>query len=180
MNKKIIISRGDFIFGFVVYTLISIMLFVLTSGGWGGLAILIYGTILFLIILIGLIIFVVLKFPKETRVMLPLKTLLITVGLQILALLFNVGDCGDVQGSNYFLQRIFFGSGCGHGLVVSTVFINILLSAYLIFLLFTLFFSSRSIPKNEAPSTYSPVLKIILRIIGVLVIVGIIAFILSS
>jgi len=98
----------------VIYAVISFFAILFTTGGWAALMELFAGGIFYVaFILIMLIISMIAAVQHRTRASFKLSAFIVTILLQIAALLFNVGDCGDAGGSYFFIQRIMGGTACG-------------------------------------------------------------------
>ena len=86
-----------------MYLCISLILFLLTSHGW---ALLLYITTVntSILIIAGIISSVIIVISK--RFNLVKKQVPIMIALQIIAILFNYGDCGDEKGGFSFFERV--------------------------------------------------------------------------
>ena len=94
---------------FAAYSILSIILFFFTSGGWGMLVWMFFGWIPYTIVLVILFIVAVAQYRAgRIWVSIQKKDFAFLIIVQILALLLNVGDCGDAPNWYFFLERIIF------------------------------------------------------------------------
>lgn len=94
----------------IVYSMVSFIVLIFTSGGWAVLGVAILGLIGYgLFSLVALIISIV-KIVKNRRdIIFNTKLVPFILLSQIAALAFNIGDCGDASGSYAFWQRLVYG-----------------------------------------------------------------------
>jgi hypothetical protein len=114
MNRKYSINGSRLIAVFILYSMISMVLFLLTAGGWfGGL-----GAVFNVLFYTGCFLILVVKVARasgraQDTLVLPVWLLTSIVAVQVFVYLFNFGDCGDGPGSVLFLQRLFIGKSSG-------------------------------------------------------------------
>lgn len=110
------LKREQFVFFFILYAVISTMLFIHTSGGWSTVYAILFFPLLYSVILLFGLIYL---FSKRTthvfgKMILDKKVLLVLLIVQGGALLLNRGDCGDGgSGPNtyFFLERLLAEGG---------------------------------------------------------------------
>ena len=104
MNNDIRIKRGAFLFLTFLYFLSSFFGFFFTSSGWTALVIGIWGIIFFVV---NYLVFCGVIFGKRlTLLACSIKSLMTLAIIQIIALLFNMGDYTDAPGSRSFFEVI--------------------------------------------------------------------------
>ncbi len=130
---------------FLLYNIISGVIFCFTSGGWTVLSVLSFvGNGYLLITVIVFIRILILQISNRRYISIPKRKLCILAVLQILAILFNYGDCGDTSGSYSFFERILGINGwtaCKEPLLgVLAIPISIsFFTIYFLFLIYVLF-----------------------------------------
>jgi hypothetical protein len=97
----------------LIYCFISLVLFMFTSGGWSQLIILIYlGSIYSIILALVLLINIAISIKKKhINLKISLISLTILLIVQFIALLANLGGCGDGEGSYRFYERLLGTNG---------------------------------------------------------------------
>src|SRR5437016_1222899 len=114
MNRKYSINGSPLVVAFFLYSIISMVLFLLTAGGWfGG-----FGAVFNVLFYTGCFLMLVVKVERLSRrdqhtLILPVWLLTSIVAVQVFVYLFNFGDCGDGPGSVLFLQRLLIGKSSG-------------------------------------------------------------------
>ena len=98
---------------YAAYSILSILLFFFTSGGWHTLAWMLYGWIPYTIVLVILFIMAVAQ-RRAGRIWVSIqkKDFAFLVTVQFLLLLLNPGDCGDGPGSYLFIHRLITRDVC--------------------------------------------------------------------
>jgi len=105
VNKNIQVKRGVFLLLVFLYFFLSFLGFFFTSSGWTGF--LIYGMGGLIFFVVNYLIFCGLIFGKRIiSLACSVKWLVMLIVIQILALLFNMGDYGDNTGSRSFFEVI--------------------------------------------------------------------------
>jgi hypothetical protein len=103
--KKISVRADRLPLYFVIYSGLSALAFSLTYGGWSTFLQLLSWGMLYAVFLV--LFFVSNSFRLKNKIiLLDVWYLILIFVTQCWALLFNVGDCGDVQGSYNFIQKI--------------------------------------------------------------------------
>ena len=106
LNNGIQIKRGLFLFLAFLYFLSSFLGFFFASSGWIGF--LIYGMGGMIFFVVNYLIFCGVVFSKRlTSLAFSLKWFVMLTAIQIIALLFNMGDYGDNTGSRSFFEVLF-------------------------------------------------------------------------
>ncbi|MDB4978303.1 MAG: hypothetical protein JWM56_489 [Candidatus Peribacteria bacterium] len=103
------IKSWVFIIGFIVYSLLSVFLFYITSGGWTSILEGLSGLGIAGVITVFLFAICGIRYIAGVHFIFIHKIFLFIVFIsQLSALLFNIGDCGDARGSaGNFIQRFF-------------------------------------------------------------------------
>lgn len=92
---------------YVAYTLVSLFLFLVTSGGWTGVVVVMFGWIPYGILLLILLASVATQRKKNHKwIAIHKRDLSILLSLQAIALLLNIGDCGDAPGVHFFIEKL--------------------------------------------------------------------------
>ena len=107
MNRIFQISGGRLLVAWILYSIISIVLFLFTAGGWTA----IMGTLFNVLFYSGCCVVLAVKVERLGRrnihtLLLPAEFLMGIAAVQVFISLFNYGDCGDASGSFLFLQRV--------------------------------------------------------------------------
>jgi hypothetical protein len=107
MNRIFQISGGRLLVAWILYSIISIVLFLFTAGGWTA----IMGTLFNVLFYSGCCVVLAVKVERLGRrnrhtLLLPARFLIGIAVVQVFIYLFNYSDCGDASGSFLFLQRV--------------------------------------------------------------------------
>lgn len=102
-----------FFFLVLIYSIVSWLAFAFTSGGWAGVLFLVFfGPAVFgTLVLITFIASLVYGYKKKSKVGPPNYLLLLIIPVQVILLLFNVGDCGDNTPGTYLFYETVLNSG---------------------------------------------------------------------
>lgn len=103
----ICLSRSEAVALYILYSFLSLYAWMMTSGGWTGIAIFMVGWVpyaLLFFVLVGIGVSNAIKGKQWMN--LYTKDLWWLLGFQAAALLFNIGDCGDAPGSTTLIERI--------------------------------------------------------------------------
>lgn len=105
---RVTLGIWKFFFLVLIYSLVSWFSFAFTSGGWTGVAYIVFiGPAVFgTLVLITFIASIVLRYRKKSKVVLPIFLLVLIIVVQVILLLLNRGDCGDNDGGYYFYERV--------------------------------------------------------------------------
>lgn len=103
--KKNFVGNISIVFRFLLYAVVSILSFLLTTNGWSALFYIVYGIPFYIGVFLLLFILSFLRPFSIDR-----KHVWFTVGIQLFILLFNFGDCGGSAGGEAnFIQRVLKG-----------------------------------------------------------------------
>jgi len=147
------INKWSFFGIFILYSVISIISFVFTSGGWTAFIFILPGSVLLFVICIFVLLIANLVSKNKRELLLSNGLIYTLVGAHILTILFNVGDCGDGSGSFQFIQVLMGTNGwslCNTGReALMSGLSPILFLVYILVLLVFLVISYRSSGKSE-------------------------------
>jgi len=114
-NNDLIINGWVFYVIFLVYLILSFILFLYSSGGWYTLFI--FWTTGYLFIFLFLLVSILFFFKEKKQIFINKRMLIILFVLlflvQLFSIFFNYSDCGDFSGGSYFISHILFSyHGC--------------------------------------------------------------------
>ncbi|TSC83857.1 MAG: hypothetical protein G01um101417_424 [Parcubacteria group bacterium Gr01-1014_17] len=181
--KGVILTVWDFFLVVFVYAIASLWLFLLTSGGWSGIGVMVYGVVVFGSILLVLFVISIVRAVRKHKLLnISIWSMLVLLVVQLLALLFNRGDCGDGPGSYFFFKKALFGlhSVCRGWrddiYEYSTGMWGVFMLAYLVVFIATVFFFTKHFSDIQTQSCTKSWIKMVLRSIGILFIIGSLVF----
>jgi len=93
----------------VLYSVVSAILLFITSSGWTSFIFILPATIIFYssLIFISFVLTLVLYTVGGRMISISRKHIYILLGLQLITLLLNTGDCGDNEATLTFIFRVF-------------------------------------------------------------------------
>lgn len=107
MNRIYQIPSWIFVVAFILYSIVSTLLFLFTAGGWTAFMGLLFNVLFYTGCCVALAANVAQLGRRNSRtLLLPAKLLIGILAVQLFILLFNYNDCGDAEGSFLFLQRV--------------------------------------------------------------------------
>ncbi len=96
---------------FIVYAILAVASFVFTSGGWTAFVFVLPGTAL-LFVICTLVLLIANLVSKNRRDLFVSKSMIFSLlGIHILTVLMNTGDCGDGTGTYQFFQVLVGSNG---------------------------------------------------------------------
>lgn len=108
MRRNYEINTGVFITIFIVYAILSSVVFLYIYAGWISLGVALILFLTYLITFIVLLVSAIHKHKKSiTKFNISLKSIIAIFAAQSVPIIFGGSDCGDAPGYMYFLQRVF-------------------------------------------------------------------------
>jgi hypothetical protein len=107
MNRIYQIPSWRFVVVFILYSIVSTLLFLFTAGGWTAFLGLLFNVLFYTGCCVALLVNAARLSRRNIHALqLPVRLLLSVAVVQLFITLFNYGDCGDASGSFLFVQRV--------------------------------------------------------------------------